>query len=334
MKKTAIYLDNPKSKILIIAPNINDSIIATALMIKSIDAAKDIERLDISVIFINNDIDELEISSSIKKIYLLGVGPHNCDISRINRFLGDYHDQIYFWITNHADLGKEINYAVKKCSNLSRIIIGNKPSITHLLIDTLSPTNIPKEWLLAADALSNHKTVAYPDMLTVRCKRSVYAAEIVAQYTNDQKLTAKMRKNLLNELLSETADKKVEDMVQLSQTIKSTNKEIIAEADKLVIRLTPNCGGLITIGKNIFDKNKVCGKLLHRFHIMAVQYQNISGNQITELFADNDHQENLNRLITSLRDQGYKAAFNKSKLVISGDWERVKVAIIMGIIQG
>lgn len=320
MKISEQDLRDPDNKILIILPNINDSIIAAALMMDVID------RTDVSVIFMSNDkIDELKVCSKIKKIYLLGIGPQNCESSRLASFLEDHREKIYFWVNNCSNLNHVLSDAAMRCPNLS-VTFGNKPYLTQFLIDVFRISSIRKDWLIAMDALANHKKT-FPNAMALRFQKAAYAAEVMAQYNNSYDLAADTRIHLLSELLSDSVSERVDKMIKMHQKIKEENRDIIDNLKEHVLRLTESCG-LIIQHKRIFDRKKIFGELLSEFNPAIIQYSDIKGNHLTEIMMVKDLKDKTEAVAEALKDADYKVCRDKSKITVKGDWQAVRNIVV------
>ncbi len=320
MKISEQDLRDPDNKILIILPNMNDSIIAAALMINVID------RTDVSVIFMGNDkIDELKICSKIKKIYLLGIGPQNCGSSRLASFLNAHREKIYFWVNNCSNLDHALSDAAMQCPNLS-VTFGNKPCLTQFLIDVFRINDIRQDWLITMDALSNHKKT-FPNAMALRFQKAAYAAEVMAQYNNSYDLTADTRIHLLSELLSDSVSERIDKIMKMHQKIKEENKSMVDNLDERVLRLTPACG-LIIQHKRIFDRKKIFGELLSEFNPAMIQYLDIKGNHLTEIMMVKDLKDKIEAVAEALRDADYKVCKDKSKITVKGDWQAIRNIVV------
>ncbi|MFA6194469.1 MAG: hypothetical protein WC719_01825 [Patescibacteria group bacterium] len=316
-----IDFSDPENRILVIAPNINDGVIAAALMTNIID------RTDISVAFINkNGLDELKVRRNIRKIYLLGIGLQNCSNSSLIKFLKGHHDKIYFWINNCANYNNQLAEAISECPNLMGITFGNNPCLSRFLLDTQRISKVRKDWLITMDALANYKKT-YPNARALRFQKATYAAEVIAQYNNNHDLTAETRTHLLDELLSDSTSEKLDGMIKLHQKIKEENKNIIDNLAERVLRLTPTCG-LIIQDKRIFDRNKIFGELLADFNPAIIQYQDNKENQITEIMAIKHLKKKHDHIAEALKDANYKVCIDKSKIVVKGDWKHIRNIIV------
>ncbi len=316
-----IDFNDPENRILIILPNINDSIIAAALMTDIID------RTDIAVAFINkNGLDGLKVKRHIKKIYLLGVGPQNCSNSNLIRFVEAHHDKIYFWINNCANFSNELIKVINGCPNLTSLTFGNNPCLSRFLIDTLRIRKVRKDWLITMDALANYKKT-YPNARALRFQKATYAAEVMAQYNNNHDLTADTRTHLLDELLSDSASEKLDGMIKMHQKIKEENRSIVDNIDERALRLTPTCG-LIIQGKRIFDRKKIFGELLSGFNPAMIQYHDIKGNPLTEIMMVKDFSDKIELISAALKDADYKICRDKSKITVKGDWQAIRNIIV------
>jgi len=303
--------------ILIIAPDINDSIIATAIMMRII------KRPDSSAVFIKkNSLNKLKINEEIKEIYLLGIGTQNCEQKHLYSFLQNYQNQIRFWANNRR-FNDEFIATANNGQKLEKIFAENKTSMADILMRVYKPRDIPEQWIMAADAIANHK----PDTLNLlahRFKKAVAAAETIAQYDElDSNLTAETRLALLTELFSEPKEQ-IDEMIRLSKSIERENSRIILDIAELI----PNFGcGLITQDKQLFNRNKIFNYFLGNFRSMAIQYQSTLGNPLTEIRVQKGLQEKLTRIALALERGGLPVKTSKSQLFIPGDWEETRNVI-------
>ena len=317
MEKKALLTDlNPAdSKTLIIVPNLNSSIIAAAMM------ARFIGNHHVSVIFIdNNRLDELRIDPKVERIYALGIGPQNCDAGRLEKFIWKQQDRIYLWANNCDNFKRDLSIALGRCPELQGMIIGNKPSVPHLLFGVLGTNTLPREWVMGAEALANYKK--YPsNNMALRFKKVAYVAEAMDRYSNDG-LAAKARRYLLEELLTNSSLKEIENLLHSYPKIKEETLKVIAEAS-----LVDQSDSLIIQRNRIFDHDRVCGKLLARFNPIIIQYRDLHGNCLTELCTDKSRRKEFEAIAKSLSDDGFCVCIGKSRFSVKGDWKTVRKII-------
>lgn len=313
------------SKILIVVPNINDSIIAAAIMNKIIGSRDtDNDCQDIKTVFVDkNALNSLPVHSGIKQIYLIGIGPQNCTDSCLPDFLIANKAKIRLWANNHdqSRIPDEWISAVKKCTDMDPLLFERRPSMVEVLMDKFRPKDIPESWLKAAKNLTNHHGV-FPDCLANRFKRAIYSAEVMMQYEDAPGLTATTRHGLMNELLY-GSDPKIDEMVGAYMKIKRANEAVLGS----VIPLDDDCG-LIPRRKQIFNRHKIFGYFLAHLHVLAIQYEDAYGNNLTEIRANKAHTQKLERIAANFENRGFTMSFNGSKLVITYNWEEVQKIII------
>lgn len=342
-----------KGKILVIAPNINDSIIAAAIMNRIIDS-RDTEkyRQNIETVFVDkNSLSSLSIYSGIERIYLIGIGSQNCTDSCLLNFLVTNRSKIYFWANNQGrakiPTSCPLINAMKRCVIIEPLFFEQKSSMVDVLMDKFRPKDIPEIWLNASKNLANHNGIL-PDSLANRFKRATYSAEVMMQYEDAPDLMAITRHSLMHELFY-GPNPKIDEMVDVYLKIKRANDAMLggvkikrtrnmmpdsAEIKRIketmlsnIVALNEDCG-LIPYKKQIFNRHKIFGYFLAHLHVLAVQYEDAHGNHLTEIRANKAHIRKLERIAANFENRGFKISFNGSKLVITYNWEEVKKIII------
>lgn len=319
MESKKINLNALKSKVLVIVPNINDSVITAGII------AQVINRLDVSFFFVNNnDLDKIEINPDIEKIYVIGVGEQNCESALIQAFIDANQKKICFW-ANNKSLPNHLIISLEACPNLEMFISGNKNSLPLFLINALGIKDIPEELRETITALSSGGMKW--NRLAERIRYATHAAEVMEQY-NERCVTAEIRKTLLKELLLQEDVQAITDMFGLSMKIQTETLTALQR----VIDLSHGLG-LIFQKKQIFDRNEIFGYFLGRFRFFAIQYRNVQGENFTEICANKNYREDLKLIANTLRNNDFKTDFIGSKLIIPGDWKKTQEIIIKEIMN-
>lgn len=316
MESKKIDLNALKSKILVIVPNINDSVITAGII------AQVINRLDVSFFFVNNnELDKTEISPEIESIYVIGIGEQNCEAARIQAFIDVNQEKICFW-ANNKSLPNHLMISIEACPNLNMFVNGNKHSLPLFLINTLGIKDVPKELKETIAALSSGGMKW--NRLAERIRYATRAAEVMEQY-NERCVTAETRKTLLKELLLQEDVQAITDMFGLSLKIQTETLTALQRVIDFGHGL-----GLISQKKQIFDRNEIFGYFLGRFRFFAIQYRNVQGENFTEICANKNYRESL-KLIADSLDNDFKISFIGSKLIIPGDWKKAQEIIVKKI---